>query len=73
VKKIEEVQRDLKTSYADVKWVHPEKIHLTLKFFGNIEDSRVDPILQSIGGPVQRTLPFHEGSGGESHSKIQVI
>jgi len=72
VKKIEEVQRDLKTSYADVKWVHPEKIHLTLKFFGNIEDSRVDPILKSIGGPVQRTSPFSmkvQGVGAFPHSK----
>jgi 2'-5' RNA ligase len=72
VKKIEEVQRDLKTSHADVKWVYPENIHLTLKFFGNIEESRVDPILQSIGGLIQRTSPFSmkvQGIGAFPHSK----
>jgi 2'-5' RNA ligase len=72
VKKIEEVQRDLKTSHADVKWVLPEKIHLTLKFFGNIEESKVGPILQSIGGLIQRTSPFSikvQGMGTFPHSK----
>ena len=71
-KKIEEVQRDLKTSHADVKWVHPENIHLTLKFFGNIEESKVDPILQSIGSLIQRTSPFSlkvQGTGAFPHSK----
>jgi 2'-5' RNA ligase len=71
-KKIEEVQRDLKTSHADVKWVHPENIHLTLKFFGNIEESKVEPILQSIGRLIQKTLPFSmkvQGVGAFPHSK----
>jgi 2'-5' RNA ligase len=71
-KKIEEVQRDLKTSHADVKWVSPENIHLTLKFFGNIEESKVDPILQSIGSLIQRTSPFSmkvQGVGAFPHFK----
>jgi 2'-5' RNA ligase len=71
-KKIEDVQTDLKISQADVKWVHPENIHLTLKFFGNIEESRVEPILQAIGGPIQATSPFSvkvQGMGAFPHSK----
>jgi 2'-5' RNA ligase len=47
-KRIEEIQTDLKSSNSDVRWVSPEKIHLTLKFFGNIEESRVDTITKSI-------------------------
>lgn len=31
----------LKTTEADVKWVAPENIHITLKFLGYIEDTRV--------------------------------
>jgi 2'-5' RNA ligase len=58
IRKIEEVQGDLKTTHADVRWVSPEKIHLTLKFFGNIEESRIDPIFKSIEKPVRSTLPF---------------
>ena len=57
-KKIEEVQGDLRSTHADVRWVNPEKIHLTLKFFGNIEESRIDPIFKSIEEPIRNTLPF---------------
>ena len=58
LKKIEEVQADLKSTHADVRWVSPEKIHLTLKFFGNIEESRIDLILKSIDEPIRNTLQF---------------
>jgi len=47
-KRIEEIQADLRSSNSDVRWVSPEKIHLTLKFFGNVEESRVDTITKSI-------------------------
>jgi 2'-5' RNA ligase len=57
-KKIEEIQGDLKSSGADVRWVSPEKIHLTLKFFGNIEESKIEPIVKSIEAPIQTTVPF---------------
>jgi 2'-5' RNA ligase len=56
--KIEEVQKDLRSSYADVRWVNPEKIHLTLKFFGSIEESRIEPIVKSIEGPVLNISSF---------------
>ena len=45
-----------------MRWVSPEKIHLTLKFFGNIEESRIEPIVKSIEGPIQTTPPFPSGS-----------
>ena len=41
-----------------MRWVNPEKIHLTLKFFGNIEESRIEPIFKSIEEPIRNTLPF---------------
>ncbi len=58
LRKIEEVQADLKSVHADVRWVSPEKIHLTLRFFGNIEESRIDSIFKSIEEPVRSTSPF---------------
>jgi 2'-5' RNA ligase len=61
-KRIEEIQRDLRSSNSDVRWVNPEKIHLTLKFFGNIEESRVDTITKSIEPLV----------GGTPHFSLQV-
>ena len=58
LKKIEGVQKDLKASNADVRWVHPEKIHLTLKFFGAVEESKIEAIARSIDEPVRTTFPF---------------
>jgi len=58
LRKIEEVQGDLRSTRADVRWVNPEKIHLTLKFFKNIEESRIEPIFKSIEEPIRNTLPF---------------
>ena len=72
LKKIEEVQGDLRSAHADVRWVSPEKIHLTLKFFGNIEESRIDPIFKSIEEPIRDTLPFSlevRGVGAFPHLK----
>ena len=56
--KIDEIQGDLKSSHADVRWVSPEKIHLTLKFFGNIEEARVESIIKAIENPVRNTPAF---------------
>jgi 2'-5' RNA ligase len=72
VKRIEEVQGNLKSSHADVRWANPHQIHLTLKFFGNIEESKVDSILTSIQEPVRETPPFLleiRGVGAFPHPK----
>jgi 2'-5' RNA ligase len=72
LRKIGEVQGSLRSSRADVRWTNPEAIHLTLKFFGNIEESRIDPILKSIEGPIQNTQPFSlkvRGVGAFPHLK----
>ncbi len=72
LKKIEEVQEDLRSSRADVRWVSPEKIHLTLKFFGTIDESKIDPIVKSIEEPTRITSPFSlkvQGVGAFPHLK----
>jgi 2'-5' RNA ligase len=58
LKRIERIQEDFKSSDPDVRWVSPDKIHLTLKFFGDIEGSQIDSIMSSIEKPVQSTQPF---------------
>ncbi len=63
LKEIEEVQGDLRSSHADVRWVTPGNIHLTLKFFGNIEESKVDTIVGSIEDTVRATPVFHMTAG----------
>ncbi len=47
---LNKLQGQLKTSGADVKWVEPQNIHLTLKFLGEIDDTllaKINGILQS--------------------------
>ena len=38
----------LKSSNSDVKWVNETQIHLTLKFLGNIEESKVHEISDTL-------------------------
>jgi len=64
---IEKLQKDLKSSHADIKWVDPEKIHLTVKFFGNIEESKIEPIIKSVESVTKTFSPFKlsvKGIGG---------
>lgn len=43
-----ELQVRLKQAKADVSWVKPENIHLTLKFLGEVEEERILAIKQAI-------------------------
>jgi len=57
-KGLERVQNDLKQSHADVKWVEPSRIHLTLKFFGNIDEGTCDEIMDAVGKAASDVKPF---------------
>jgi 2'-5' RNA ligase len=57
-KGIERVQRDLRQSHADVRWVEPSRIHLTLKFFGDIDEEACDGIMDAVGKAVSDVKPF---------------
>ena len=57
-KGIERVQHDLKQSRADVRWIEPSRIHLTLKFFGNIDEEACDEIMDAVGKAVSGVEPF---------------
>lgn len=43
------LQDKLKQSQADVKWVEPHNIHLTLKFLGEINQEQLDNITRVLG------------------------
>ena len=42
ISKIREIQNFLASTDADVKLVEPENIHLTLKFLGDVDESRLE-------------------------------
>jgi 2'-5' RNA ligase len=56
--RVDEVQREIRRTDADVKWVRPEGIHLTLKFLGSISGDDVERIFQSIAPAIAEWEPF---------------
>lgn len=52
------VQEELKKSGADVKWVPVGNIHITLKFFGQIPETQVEPIAAAAGEIARWQQPF---------------
>lgn len=45
---LSKIQLELKKTDADVKWVLPGSIHLTLKFLGEAEEEKIPKIIQAI-------------------------
>jgi len=56
------LQEQLKRSQADVRWVRPEGIHLTLRFLGNILDAdlqKLEPVMAAAAAaqaPIELTV-----------------
>jgi RNA 2',3'-cyclic 3'-phosphodiesterase len=48
----------LKKTGADVKWVRPDNIHLTVKFLGNISEDAVPRLAHDVGQAVGRYAPI---------------
>lgn len=53
------LQQELKGCGADVRWVRPEGIHLTLKFLGDIEERAVEGIVERLKGTCRKFQTFH--------------
>ena len=48
----------LKSSNSDVKWVNETQMHLTLKFLGNIEETKVQEISDTLKSIANNTKEF---------------
>lgn len=52
------LQSALKKSEADVKWVDPQIIHLTLKFLGYIDDKKIKDVQNILNDVAKNFKPF---------------
>ena len=48
---------------AQPSWTRVNNIHLTLKFFGNVEPTRIDSITDALSRAVESVLPFKVSIG----------
>ena len=58
------VQERLKATHADVGWVRPESLHLTLKFLGQVEESRLGAVAEAIAAAAADYGSFRLVLGG---------
>ena len=42
-----ELRQELKKCNADIRWVKPDNVHLTLKFLGDIDEKSLDMIIEA--------------------------
>ncbi|HEY6469303.1 MAG TPA: RNA 2',3'-cyclic phosphodiesterase [Candidatus Dormibacteraeota bacterium] len=52
------LQGALRANVTDVRWARPETLHLTVHFFGAIDDARVDAALAAVTPIANRSSPF---------------
>jgi 2'-5' RNA ligase len=59
-----QLQSDLRASRADVKWVEPENLHVTLKFLGEISEEERQAVEHMLRRIATATAPFPLGLSG---------
>ncbi|MCX7919960.1 MAG: RNA 2',3'-cyclic phosphodiesterase [bacterium] len=64
--RLAEFQTSLKKYHADISWVKPENIHLTLQFLGEIEPNLVEKVERCLAEivPTQSVFPFEIAGTG---------
>lgn len=64
---IRHIQNALKKAGGDVKWVNPEKMHLTLKFLGDTDSGLIGKVTQAVQNALKSETAFDvsiRGFGG---------
>ena len=52
------VQRELDRRLVDVKWVEPENLHLTLRFFGELNEGKIERVVGAVIEVTSLATPF---------------
>ena len=55
---VETIESELKRIGADVKWVRPGNVHLTLKFLGNVRPDDVERLKAALGEALEGARAF---------------
>ena len=63
-RQLAEIEKQLLASGADVKWVPETNFHITLKFLGNVDADRVDPVSKAVESAVKDAAPFETSFAG---------
>lgn len=58
IAKLAAMIEQLKPQLTGVRWAAPGNIHLTLKFLGNIEESKINPIADALRSRLRLFRPF---------------
>lgn len=58
-KKLAEFQEGLKKVDADVSWVTPENLHITVKFIGSLDEEKKEAVATIIKDAVTHIKPFN--------------
>jgi len=64
ISSIKRIQEDLKLYRFPVRWVRPEKMHLTIKFFGEIAESDIKKIGAEMNNCVGGYAPLYLSAKG---------
>ena len=62
--RIERLQEPLRQIEAKVSWTKPSNIHLTLKFLGGVEASRIEQVSRAVERAAREIAPFEVEVGG---------
>ncbi|MFL6229599.1 MAG: RNA 2',3'-cyclic phosphodiesterase [Pyrinomonadaceae bacterium] len=69
--------RESLTTARQVSWEREEKLHLTIKFFGDVAPARCDQLVGAVGRAAARVAPFEARLAGAgvfpSHSRPSVL
>jgi 2'-5' RNA ligase len=55
---LSELQHELRPVAKAARWVAPESVHVTLKFIGEIPDSRLEEINAALAGLTSKPIPI---------------
>jgi len=62
--RLDELQRKLKKVHANVRWVNPRSMHLTLAFLGDVPREQIESIGQVIDRACEGQAPFKLEAAG---------